>query len=93
MKRIENINSLNKGDKIWSIDNNGNVHYLEFICIHPHNENYSLFIDLDTNDAPKFWNGQLTQYNFYLLEDGISTKEIDDERIKFYKEQIKDIKG
>lgn len=65
MKIIRNINELKPGDKIISFDYNY-VDTREFLCIHPHNENYSLFLDIDLDGMQKFWNQRLEIEKWYL---------------------------
>lgn len=46
MEKITSISQLKKGDKIWTINTfSGMVDILEFLCVHPHNEEYSIFLN------------------------------------------------
>lgn len=65
MKRIKNINELKQGDKIISINYNY-VEIREFLCIHPHNENYSLFLNSELDGMQKFLNQRLVSEVWFL---------------------------
>lgn len=64
MERITSVNQLSKGDRIAKIDGN-KVILLEFICIHPHNEKYSVMLDDNKDGVPKFWNEDLERQEWY----------------------------
>src|SRR5574344_144179 len=91
MKRITDIHQLNSGDKIWRITDNCNLEIIEFLCIHPHNEEYSLFIDENKDGMPKFYNSILQDPEYYLYEDK-STKDIIKEKIRILELRLKHMK-
>ena len=64
MKRITSISELKKGDKIVCIYGD-RVIIREFICIHPHNDKYSLFLDENYDGLPKFYNDHLLSEHWY----------------------------
>lgn len=65
MEKITNISQLKKGDKIWTINPfSGAVAILEFVCIHPHNKNYSIFLNENYDGMPKFYNKNLTDRHY-----------------------------
>lgn len=84
MKIIRDINELKPGDKIISIDYNY-VETREFLCIHPHNEDYSLFLDFNLDGMKKFWNQRLEEEEWYLYSD--------DEWDEICKIQIKELQA
>ena len=43
LEKVTDITQLKPGDKIISIGVTSEI--LEFLCIHPHNNNYSLFLN------------------------------------------------
>ncbi len=53
MEQVFDTHSLSPGDKIVSISD-GRVEILEFLCIHPHNDKYSLFLNRLNDGTPKF---------------------------------------
>lgn len=69
MERITSVNQLSKGDRIAKIDGN-KVILLEFICIHPNNEKYSVMLDDNKDGAPKFWNEDLEHQEWYKYTSG-----------------------
>ena len=64
MERITNVNKLKKGDMIVNVTGE-TITILEFIEVHPHNETYSLMLNLSTKDAPKFYNKRLEEDIWY----------------------------
>ena len=65
MEKITDIRQLKKGDKIWTINRfSGEVEVLEFVCIHPHNEEYSIFLDKNYDAIPKFYNKNLADDDY-----------------------------
>lgn len=69
MKRITDIKELKPGDKIWHINKfNGNADILEFVCIHPHNEAYSIFLDINYDGMPKFYNDRIKEEEYFLYD-------------------------
>lgn len=66
MKRVTEINQLTKGDTIVAIADH-KVVKREFVCVHPHNDKYSIFLDELYNGCPKFFNENLRFKNWYLF--------------------------
>lgn len=57
MEKITSISQLKKGDRIWTINGfSGAVEVLEFVCIHPYNEVYSIFLNENYDGMPKVYN-------------------------------------
>ena len=64
MEKITKIEQLKAGDKIWTINRfTGDVDIMEFVCIHPHNPAYSIFLNENYDGMPKFYNQRLTESN------------------------------
>ena len=91
MKRITDISELKPGDRIWRIKNGINVEIIEFVCIHPHNNEYSFFIDLNMDGVPKFYNHGL-QISAYYLYEKKSDKDIEKEGIRVLELRLKNLK-
>ena len=69
MERITEIKQLKPGDKIWTINTfTGNVDIIEFVCEHPHNSEYSIFMDEKYDGMPKFYNKHLADAEYYRYE-------------------------
>ena len=66
MKRVTEINQLKKGDIIVAIVDLKIVKR-EFVCVHPHNDKYSLFLDELYDGCPKFYNDNLKNKEWYLF--------------------------
>ena len=66
MKRVTEINQLTKGDIIVAIADH-KVVKREFVCVHPHNDKYSLFFDELQDGCPKFYNDNLKIKEWYLF--------------------------
>ena len=66
MKRITEINQLTKGDIIVAIVDRKIVKR-EFVCVHPHNDKYSIFLDELYDGCPKFYNDNLKIKEWYLF--------------------------
>lgn len=66
MKRITDVSQLKKGDIIVSVQANREVRR-EFLCVHPHNDKYSLFLDELQDGCPKFYNDNLKIKEWYLF--------------------------
>lgn len=64
MERITNINQLKAGDKIINIKGD-RYEILEFVCIHPHNDKYSVMLDINYDGVPKFYNPTLDTSKWY----------------------------
>lgn len=67
MKRITEISQLTKGDIIVTIVDRKIVKR-EFVCVHPHNDKYSIFLDELYDGCPKFFNENLRFKNWYLFK-------------------------
>lgn len=91
MKRIIDISELKPGDIIWRIKNDIDVEAIEFLCIHPHNDAYSLFIDMNKDGMPKFYNKRLQDSKYYLY-DKDSEKDIAKERIRIAEKRLYNLK-
>ena len=59
METITSVEQLERGDRIFRIDNVGRVEIIEFLCIHPHHSGYSIFLDINQDPIKKFWNKNL----------------------------------
>ena len=74
MERITEIKQLKPGDKIWTINVfTGNADIIEFVCEHPHNSEYSIFLNENYDGMPKFYNKHLTDAEYYrgqLIKEG-----------------------
>ena len=68
MKRITNINQLKPGNKIFTVNRDGSLEILEFREIHPNNDNYSLFLNLNQDGMSKFFNKTLEDREYYLYD-------------------------
>lgn len=94
MKRIRNIKELKQGDKIIRIDLDS-VETREFLCIHPHNYHYSLFLDSNLDGMQKFYNPRLEREQWYLYSDNewneIRKKQIEklQTKIAYYQSLLK----
>jgi hypothetical protein len=66
MKRVTEINQLTKGDIIVAIVDH-KVVKREFVCVHPHNDKYSIFLDELYDGRPKFYNDNLKIKEWYLF--------------------------
>lgn len=86
MKRITDISQLKAGDKIFRVYG-GELIIKEFICIHPHNEHYSIFLNDFQDGAPKFYNPHLESEEWYLYT-GNEWNEIYDMQIAWHQRQI-----
>ena len=67
LEKVTDITQLKPGDKIISIGVTSEI--LEFLCIHPHNNNYSLFLNSDLDGTKKFYNDKLRNGNYYKYSD------------------------
>lgn len=94
MKIIRNINELKPGDRIIKIEFNS-IEIQEFLCIHPHNENYSLFLDFNLDGMKKFYNPRIKKERWYLYSDNewneIRKKQIEElqYKIAYYQSLLK----
>lgn len=66
MEKVRSINELTKGDKIFRLNRYGELEIIEFLCIHPHNSGYSVFLDMNYDPMKKFWNDDLIGDNWYF---------------------------
>ena len=64
MKRITNIKQLKPGNKIFTVNSDGLLEILEFREIHPHSDDYSLFLNEDNDGMHKFFNKTLDELDF-----------------------------
>lgn len=68
MKRITNINQLKPGNKIFTVNHDGSLEILEFREIHPHSDDYSLFLNENKDGMHKFFNKTLEDREYYLYD-------------------------
>lgn len=66
MKRVIEISQLTKGDVIVTIVDHKIVKR-EFVCVHPHNDKYSIFLDELYDGCPKFYDDNLKFKEWYLF--------------------------
>ena len=66
MKRITEISQLTKGDIIVTIVDHKIVRR-EFVCVHPHNNKYSIFLNELHDGCPKIYNDYLKSKEWYLF--------------------------
>lgn len=95
MERITDIKQLKPGDKIWSIDHfSANATIIEFVCIHPHNHEYSVFLNINYDGMPKFYNKRLQEDKWYRY-DGTDAcwNEIHDAEIVEHQKWIENLRG
>lgn len=85
-EKITDITQLKPGDKIMSIGVTSEI--LEFLCIHPHNKNYSLFLNSNMDGTKKFYNDKLRNGNYYRYSDKCEILALK-ATINWYKEQVK----
>ena len=71
-ERVTNVLQLQPQDKIWSIEIlTGRVVIIEFVCVHPHNENYSVFLNENHDGLPKFYNEKLEKEEWWRYDGSI----------------------
>lgn len=68
MKRITNINQLKPGNKVFTVNRDGSLEILEFREIHPHDDNYSLFLNENQDGRHKFFSKNLEDGEYYLYD-------------------------
>ena len=91
MERITDISQLKAGDKIVSINGfDGRPKILEFVCIHPHNPEYSVFLNETYDGAPKFYNKRIQEEKWFRY-DSDAWNEIHQMEIAWHKKRIKDL--
>ena len=66
MKRVTEINQLTKGDIIVTIVD-CKIVKREFVCVHPHSDKYSIFLNEYHDGCPKFYNENLKFKGWYLF--------------------------
>lgn len=44
METITSVEQLERGDRIFRIDNVGRVEIIEFLCVHPHHRDIPYFL-------------------------------------------------
>ncbi|QUB66054.1 hypothetical protein [Prevotella melaninogenica] len=99
MKRITEISQLTKGDVIVTIADYKIVKR-EFVCVHPHNDKYSIFLNELQDGCPKFYNENLKLKEWYLFTNSKEEwKELYDmvveelkNSIAFYEQRSKEIR-
>ena len=75
MKRITNVSQLKKGDVIVNVKGDV-ITTLEFREIHPHNDAYSVMLNINHDGAPKFYNKRLEEEKWYLYTGGKQWSEL-----------------
>lgn len=74
METITSVEQLERGDRIFRIDNVGRVEIIEFLCIHPHHSGYSIFLDINQDPIKKFWNKNLAEQDWYRYDSDVWTE-------------------
>ena len=92
MKRITSVTELKKGDKIVRVTHLGEYEIIEFLCIHPYNEEYSLFLNQNKDGMPKFYNDRLKGEEWYLYDRKNDFNEVIDMRIELLNRHIEKLK-
>lgn len=88
MKRITEISQLTKGDIIVTIVDH-KVVKREFVCVHPHNDKYSIFLNETYDGCPKFYNETLKFNEWYLFTNSKEEwKELNAMMVEELKKQI-----
>lgn len=85
LEKVTDITQLKLGDKIISIGVTSEI--LEFLCIHPHNNHYSLFLNSNLDGTKKFYNDRLRNGNYYRYSDKCEVL-VMKATIDWYKEQV-----
>lgn len=99
MKRITEISQLTKGDVIVIIVDHKIVKR-EFVCVHPHNDKYSIFLNEYHDGCPKFYNENLKFKGWYLFTNSkedwkeLNAMMVEDLKnsIAFYEQRSKEIR-
>lgn len=99
MKRITEISQLTKGDVIVTIADYKIVKR-EFVCVHPHNDKYSIFLNELQDGCPKFYNENLKYNEWYLFTNSkkdwkeLNAMMVEDLKnsIAFYEQHSKEIR-
>ena len=92
MKRITDVSELKKGDKIVRVYHNGEYEIIEYLCPHPYNEEYSLFLNQNKDGMPKFYNNRLKGEEWYLYTRKNNFNEVIDMRIELLTKHINKLK-
>lgn len=88
MKRITEISQLTKGDAIVTIVDH-KVVKREFVCVHPYNDKYSIFLNETYDGCPKFYNETLKFNEWYLFTNSKEDwKELNAMMVEELKKQI-----
>lgn len=91
METITSVEQLERGDRIFRIDNVGRVEIIEFLCIHPHHSGYSIFLDINHDPIKKFWNKNLAEQDWYRYDSDVWT-EIYQMEIEWHLKEIEFLK-
>lgn len=89
MERLNNISQLKKGVRFYIVYKDKISGY-EFLCVHPHNENYILALDIITQDAPKLYIPTLLGGEVYVGE--YDSKFFLKIEIEYHKKEISSLK-
>lgn len=90
MEKVTCIEQLKRGDKIFRIDRYGQLEIIEFLCIHPHNSGYSIFLDINQNPMKKFSDFVRATENWYFYNPE-EKLEIVKMQEKFYNQELIDL--
>lgn len=72
--RVNSFDELKPGEKIWSINRNGSFEILEFVkTIEATFENYAIFLNMNKDGMPKFYEGRLKDEEWYRYEENAKT--------------------
>lgn len=91
METITSVEQLERGDRIFRIDNVGRVEIIEFLCVHPHHSGYSIFLDINQDPIKKFWNKNLAEQDWYRYDSDVWT-EIYQMEIEWHLKEIEFLK-
>lgn len=91
METITSVEQLERGDRIFRIDNVGRVEIIEFLCVHPHHSGYSIFLDMNQDPIKKFWNKDLAEQDWYRYDSDVWT-EIYQMEIEWHLKEIEFLK-
>lgn len=86
MKRVTEISQLTRGDIIVAIKDLKIVKR-EFVCAHPHNDKYSIFLDELYDGCPKFFNENLRFQDWYLFTN------TEEDRKELYTMMVEELKN
>lgn len=88
LERVTDVTQLAPGDVIIHVG--PTAERLEFLCVHPHDAHYSLFLDRNLDGTDKFYNHRLENEEWFRYTDGMD-RLILEKQIEWYKDRIKDI--